>query len=83
MGKVEFGGIFHEVVVSLKIIPTFALDLHITTYFLFAAPIFGNPYNRNIISPVRVSVCESYSCILPQGVICRSTRKGWRFFNTN
>ena len=30
-------GIFCKVVVSLRIIPTFALDLHITTYFLFAA----------------------------------------------
>lgn len=35
-----YSGIFCKVVVSLRIIHTFALDLHITTYFLFAAAQF-------------------------------------------
>lgn len=37
MGKVEFGGIFYEVVVSLKIIHTFALAIQLRHTFLFAA----------------------------------------------
>ena len=56
MGKVEFGGIFHEVVVSLKIIPTFALVLYQHGQLSICGDLKPRILtSRNINFPARVS----------------------------